>query len=337
MGCGGDLLIGTILFLVSIVIILLGAAAFTNSVEWLGKRLKVSEGVVGSIFAALGTALPETMIPVMAILFGSDRSRQEVGIGAILGAPLMLSCLVVPMLGLGLLVTASLRKRTKSFQLNYHSVATDIEFFLTSYALAFLIALIPSSKFFRWGAALLLLFLYGIYLKRMFAREASGEAHVEPLYFARQSARPSYTAIGSQILAGLGCIIGGAHLFVEVIQHLALSLNVTPLILSTIITPLATEFPETFNSLIWISRKKDILAVGNITGAMVFQSTFPVAVGLMGTPWHLNFHALSSIALTLTASTFLYLAIRLRGGWNPHYLIPGISFYIAYGLIIYFL
>jgi cation:H+ antiporter len=335
--CGGNSLIDTLLFLASIAIILLGAAVFTNSVEWLGKRLNVSEGVVGSIFAAVGTALPETMIPVIAILFGTDGSRHDVGIGAILGAPLMLSCLTIPLLGLGLLTFASFGKRSKGFHLNYDIVSTDLEFFLASYALALLIAVVPSSPTLRWGTALFLLFLYAIYLKRMFSREASGEAHVEPLYFSRGSSRPSYTMIGFQILTGLGCIIGGAHLFVEMVQHIADAFGIAPLILSTLITPIATELPEKFNSLIWISQKKDTLAVGNITGAMVFQGTFPVAVGLLGTPWHLNFYALSSIALAIAASTILYLAIRLRGGWRSHYLILGASFYLIYGLIIYFL
>jgi cation:H+ antiporter len=317
-------------------IILLGAAAFTNSVEWLGKRLKVSEGVVGSIFAAVGTALPETMIPVIAILFGTDGSRHDVGIGAILGAPLMLSCLTIPLLGLGLLAFVSLKKRTKDFQLNYDIVGSDLEFFLVSYALAFVVAIIPSSQAFRWGTALLLLVLYAVYLKKMFSRESSGETHVEPLYFAKQSSQPSYAIIGVQILAGLGCIIGGAHLFVETVQDIAHILNISPLILSTLITPIATELPEKFNSLIWVSQKKDTLAVGNITGAMVFQGTFPVAVGLLGTSWHLNFYALSSMALAIAASVILYLAIRLRGGWSPSYLTLGAIFYLIYGLIVYF-
>jgi cation:H+ antiporter len=305
-------------------------------VEWLGKRLKVSEGVVGSIFAAVGTALPETMIPVIAILFGTDGSRHDVGIGAILGAPLMLSCLTIPLLGLGLLTFSSLGRRARGFELKYDIVSMDLEFFLASYALALLIAILPSSQIFRWSTALLLLVLYTVYLKRMFSREASGETHIEPLYFAKRSPQPSYTIIMAQILAGLGCIIGGAHLFVDVVQDIAHTFNISPLILSTLITPIATELPEKFNSLIWISQRKDTLAVGNITGAMVFQGTFPVAVGLIGTPWHLNFYALTSIALTIVASTILYLAIRLRGGWSPSYLILGASFYLAYGFIVYF-
>lgn len=79
-------------------------------------------------------------------------------------------------------------------------------------------------------------------------------------------------------------IIGGAYLFVDAVEHLAKVFEVSPLILSLLITPIATELPEKLNSLIWIAQGKDNLAFANITGAMVFQSTFPVAVGMVGSP-----------------------------------------------------
>ena len=80
---------------IALVVILIGAEVFTNALEHLGERLGISEGVTGSIFAAVGTALPETMVPIFAILSssGSMEVRHEVGVGAILGAPLMLSTL----------------------------------------------------------------------------------------------------------------------------------------------------------------------------------------------------------------------------------------------------
>jgi cation:H+ antiporter len=53
-----------------------------------------------------------------------------------------------------------------------------------------------------------------------------------------------------------------------------------PLVLSLVITPFATELPETINSFVWARAGKDGLALGNISGAMVFQSTVPVAFGL---------------------------------------------------------
>ena len=101
------------------VFVTLGACAlFTNAIEWLGKRLNLSEGAVGSVLAAIGTTLPETSIPIIAIFFGATRQEAEVGLGAILGAPFMLSTLVVPILALLLMVYSRLGKRGGSCHLN---------------------------------------------------------------------------------------------------------------------------------------------------------------------------------------------------------------------------
>ena len=104
-----------IILISSIAVMLLGATLFTNGIEWFGKRANVSEGVVGSVFAGVGTALPETVIPVVAILFGTTSEELEVGLGAIIGAPFMLSTLTLPLLGAGLLFFSSLQKRPPTF------------------------------------------------------------------------------------------------------------------------------------------------------------------------------------------------------------------------------
>ena len=68
-------------------LILVAAEVFVNALEHLGEKLKISEGVTGSIFAAVGTALPETLVPLLAIFAGTTNSRvnEEIGVGAILG------------------------------------------------------------------------------------------------------------------------------------------------------------------------------------------------------------------------------------------------------------
>ncbi len=83
-------------------------------------------------------------------------------------------------------------------------------------------------------------------------------------------------------------MIIGARLFVANIQTVADRLDVPVLILALILSPLATELPEKFNSVIWVRQRKDTLAMGNISGAMVFQSCIPVSVGLIFTPWELD-------------------------------------------------
>ena len=204
------------LFVASVVVTLAGCHLFTNAIEWLGKRLNISEGAVGSVFAAVGTTIPETSIPTISIFFGAGREQMGVGLGAILGAPFMLSTLVLPILALLLLLYAKLGKRTATFKLNYGEVRVDISFFLISYALALTCAVIPS-KLFHVVVAAVLLGMYVYYMKLKFSaedEEGEGGGELEPLLFARRSSRPSYLVIGAQGIVGLLGLVGGAHLFV---------------------------------------------------------------------------------------------------------------------------
>ncbi|HKT84405.1 MAG TPA: hypothetical protein VJQ84_11260, partial [Solirubrobacterales bacterium] len=82
------------LLLVSFAVILAGALLFTNAVEWLGHRLELGEGAVGSLLAAVGTAMPETLIAIVALLKVTEGS-EDVAVGAIVGAPFLLGTLAM--------------------------------------------------------------------------------------------------------------------------------------------------------------------------------------------------------------------------------------------------
>jgi cation:H+ antiporter len=306
----------SVLFLVSVVVTLGGCALFTNGIEWLGKRLKVPEGAVGSIFAAVGTTLPETSIPVIAIFFGSGQERTEVGLGAILGAPFMLSTLVLPILAGLLLLYARLGKRGSAFRLDYAEVRSDLQFFLVAYGLAVLCAFLPSRTL-HYVTAALLVALYLFYIRIKFSGQHQEEADLEPLFFARKSAKPSYGIIGLQGLIGLIGLVSGAHLFVTAAKTMAAEMHVSPLLLALLIAPLATELPEMSNSFLWLYQRKDTLAVGNVTGAMVFQGTFPVSIGLVGTVWDLAPSALATMGLALVAVGLSLGQLLWGGHWRP--------------------
>ena|SRR5581483_5248453 len=323
------------LVVVSVAITLGGCALFTNGIEWLGKRLKVPEGAVGSIFAAVGTTLPETSIPVIAIFFGDSPEKTEVGLGAILGAPFMLSTLVLPILAVLLLVYARLGKRGASFQLNYRDVQVDLRYFLLAYGAALGCAFIPSHTL-HVIVAIALIGLYVRYMMLKFASEDGGAgSDLDPLMFAPRSARPAYALIGVQAAAGLGGLIAGAHLFVTAANALSAVMHVSPLMLALLIAPLATELPEMSNSFLWLYQKKDTLAVGNVTGAMVFQGTFPVSVGLIGTTWTLAPTALATMGLAMIACGLsLAQIIGKNGRWRPWMLMAGAALYVGFNVYI---
>jgi cation:H+ antiporter len=329
-------LLYSLLFLVSVAVTLGACTLFTNAIEWVGKRFHLSEGAVGGVLAAIGTTLPETSIPIIAIFFGAGRAEVEVGLGAILGAPFMLSTLVIPILAILLVIYAGLGKRTAAFRLNYGDVKGDLSFFVVAYSVALGCVFIPS-RLAHAVAAVGLASLYLYYVKVKFSEsgDEQSEGGLEPLFFARKAVVPSFGLIGLQGVLGLAGLALGAHLFVLAAETIAGALAVSPLILALLVAPLATELPEMSNSFLWLYRKKDRLAVGNVTGAMVFQGTIPVAIGLLGTDWVLAPTPVITMVLAVAAATFLLGQAVWSGLWRPWLLGGSALLYIGYAVYLY--
>lgn len=141
------------------VLIVLAADYFTNGVEWLGYHLHLEEGAVGSLLAALGTALPETLVPVMAIIFGQGHSENAIGLGAILGAPFMLATIGFSVIGVGLWAS-----RRKSRTLNVPTagpMTDDLGFFF------WLLQWWSWRRFFHELSIPLLLWVYWLFMDAM--------------------------------------------------------------------------------------------------------------------------------------------------------------------------
>jgi len=333
---------------VALILILLAAELFTNGVEWVGETMGLSQGAVGSVLAAVGTALPETLLPLVAISVGHP-SGKSIGIGAILGAPFMLSTLAMFVLGVSVLIFARGGRRSTDLRGDRRVLLQDLGYFLVMYALA-LIAGLWHVRLFKWLLAGALLVGYAVYVKRHFQsptneeeREASGE--IKPLYLRRLVRRlqrrpvenptppPTWLSITQSMIA-LGGILGGARLFVDGVETISNTFHVPPLAIALLLAPLATELPEKFNSVIWVRRRKDTLALGNITGAMVFQSSFPVTIGLLLTPWRFtgagNLDELVAAVVALVAGSMLWITLKIRGSLGAGLLLLQGAFYVGY-------
>ena len=287
------------LLLVSFVLIVVGAYLFTNAVEWAGQRLNLGDGATGSILAAVGTALPESVIPIIAVLAGTE--GEEVAIGAIIGAPFMLATVAMLVIAASALGYAKRRKTGSEIHADRASVRRDLGFFLPCFAVAIALGLVDSKAVHIVGVVGLLL-AYALHVRQTLRNtgDAGDEDELKPLTFdTTKEDPPSTFQIVLQFVVGLAFVIGGAELFVTELVKVAEGLGVTPLALSLILTPLATELPEKLNSVLWMRESKDTLAVGNVTGAMAFQATVPVAFGLAVTEWHLDPVAVAAGILAL--------------------------------------
>jgi cation:H+ antiporter len=325
------------LLLVSLAVILVAAELFTNAVEWLGLHLKLNEGAVGSILAAVGTAMPETLIPLIAILFSTGATHDEIGIGAILGAPFMLSTAAFCVTGVAVLGYARSKRRPTEMRLNAQILRRDLGYFVVVYVLDIAASFLPNHPL-KIGFAALLLMFYGFYVYQTLTGAGKTGEKPERLYLERLVRYPteeaSFILSLLQFFFALGVMILGARLFVANVQTVADTLSVPALVLALILSPLATELPEKFNSVIWVRQRKDTLAMGNISGAMVFQSCIPVSVGLIFTSWELNQPAIVSALIALLSTAIVYVSITRRGHLRATVLARAGILYVAFLLYV---
>jgi cation:H+ antiporter len=316
-------------------VILYAAELFTNAVEWAGKKMDLSHGATGSILAAVGTALPETSIPIIALLSGKQGSA-EVAIGAIAGAPFMLATLAFCVTGIAVFYYAARGKRSRELAIDIVAKERDLVFFIIIYSAAVLTTFVEKHSF-RITIALALTFSYSIYMYIALRHQGEAEGDLSHLHLSRlfQSHRVRKRFILLQILISLALIVGGAHFFVDAVTHISNMMGISPMLLSLIITPVATELPEKMNSIIWIKSSKDTLALGNITGAMVFQSSFPVAIGVAFTNWDLRGPMMVAAVIALLSSLICYLTLKVKKKMPPGLLIACGGLYALF--IVYLL
>lgn len=318
--------------LLMLLVILVAAEVFTNALEHLGERLHISEGVTGSLFAAVGTALPETMVPLLAIFAGTDDAHlnEEIGVGAILGAPLMLSTLSLCLMALAVMKTRGLNGHLSPER---GGLRRDLDFFLGAFTLSAVALFVPhNGALVRGTLAIAMVLIYFVYIlltlraSAQLVKDGHGTEAAEKMFLSRLGLPENLALILVQLGLGLALLVAGAKGFIYGVEHASPILGISPLLLSLMIIPVATELPEKVNSILWIRKHKDTLAFGNITGAMVFQGTLLPAIGIMLTPWAPQREVLAGVAITLTAAGWLRWTLARGQLRTWHLLLNGVLY-----------
>lgn len=318
-----------LLLLLSFVMILAGAFTFTNAVEWAGTRLGLGHGAVGSVLAAVATALPESTIPVIAILSGEETG--QIAIGAIVGAPFLLGTLGMVMVGGTALLMRNRREQGDRLKLHHKSTVRDLSVFLVLVTIALILGLI-GNKTLDIVFAIAFVIGYGVYVWRTVkgGGEAGGEEDLSGLFFdPSKHDPPKNIQIILQVVVSLALIIGGAHLFVTEVEHISTALGIAPLVLALALAPLASELPEKLNSVLWVRRGKDSLALGNITGAMVFQSSIPISIGLVFVDWQLQGPAIVAMLCALVGGALALINVRMSSRFSAPWVLVWLALYLG--------
>jgi cation:H+ antiporter len=329
--------ISLILLVLGLLVILAAAEAFTNGLEGLGRQFLFPKAVVGNILAAVGTALPETILPVIAIFFTRGAHAKDIGVGAILGAPFMISTAAFFLVGMTVLARHLRKRRPFHMNIEAGSIKRDMTFFIPMYSAAVFVSVF-TGRLFAVPVAAALVAGYILYVALTVRGESAQIEHFEGLHIFRAQRRlgltkadaPHTLLILLQIAAALAVMVFGARLFIHNLERISLGCGMSPLLFSLMLAPIATELPEIFNSVTWTLKGKDALAVGNLTGAMVFQSTFPVSIGLVCTRWEITGAALCSAVIAIVSASMTLAALAFRPKLLPYAMTAGGVFYFSY-------
>jgi len=317
-----------ILALAHIVLLVSCAAAiylacewFVNAIEWLGVRLNMGTLAIGTVLAAIGTALPESVVTLVAVTMGNSPLSKDIGVGAAMGGPLVLATIAYGVTGWMLIRRKRILSKTSEDNARYikgdlleevdlSRLPTDQKWFLSIFIVKVSLGLVAFA--FKPWCGLLFFAAYGVYFfKEMRAdAEAHSSADLEPLKLQPSRETPAGWAVLVQTIVTLGIIFGASQLFVTQLEwagpELGLSASVTALLLS----PIATELPEVMNAIIWVKQGKTSLAFANISGAMMIQATVPSGLGILFTPWHFDGPLAYSGVITIIGILYLLWLMR---------------------------
>jgi cation:H+ antiporter len=323
--------VGHVLLLIgSAALIYVGCEWFVNAIEWLGVQLRIGTMAVGTVLAAIGTALPESVVTLVAVLFGSAESGKEIGEGAALGGPLVLATLAYGLVGLMLFR----QPPAAAFaDVDRSRLDLDQRWFLCIAGAALVLGLVefPGKRWF----GLAFFATYAWYVRReLRSDEAPHSADdLEALRLRRSSRPPSRTAVVAQTLGSLAVVVVGSQVFVRQLEWAGPELGLPAVAVALLLAPVATELPEMLNAFIWVRQRKTRLAMGNVSGAMMVQATVPAGIGVLLTPWRFDVLLAAASVTTMAAITYQLLFVRL-GRLTPRALAGTTVFYAAFAVVL---
>jgi cation:H+ antiporter len=327
------MLVTLLLFFLSAALIYWSCEYFVNGIEWCGNHLRLGSMAIGAVLAAFGTALPESSVTFVAVVFGHSTAQKDLGVGAALGGPLVLSTLAYSVVGWALVMNRrGLGRKTCTVQVDYRIISRDQGLFLMIFAVKIFLGLVAFSlkPLLGW----LFVAVYAVYaFKKLGDRDSLlDEEGLEPLKIARKRSSSLGWAAAQTVLSLV--VIGVAsRIFVLQLGAIGTALHWPPQMAALLLSPVATELPETMNALIWVRQGKERLALANISGAMMIQATIPSALGIFFTSWRFDRPLLISGIVTMVAIAFLWLVFR-RGSVDARALLPVCAFYGIFAVLI---
>ncbi|VBB08359.1 sodium/calcium exchanger membrane region [Lucifera butyrica] len=316
-------------------LIYISCELFVNGIEWVGKKFNIAGQAVGTVLAAFGTALPESTVTLVAVVFGANAGEKNIGVGAALGGPLILSTIGYAVIGWSMILFRRRQALSYAVDVNDDKLSGDQLWFSGLFFLNGLLGLVtfPAK---RWLGLLFFLAYGGYIYKEMHAAGEEAEpVEPEPLKFRPRRNEPETGWVLVQTALSLLLIFIGSQLFVKRLELISGLLNVPSHFIALFLSPLATELPEILNALIWIRQGKERLALGNVSGSMMIQATIPSGLGILFTAWRFDLYLILAAITALLSIAYLWLTLRRRT-FSAGRLSLAAVFYLLFAAIVFY-
>ncbi|HEY4143581.1 sodium:calcium antiporter [Pinirhizobacter sp.] len=310
------------LFLGAAVAIYLACEYFVNGIEWFGRKLKLGATATGTVLAAFGTALPESAVTFVAVVFGKTPEARDIGVGAALGGPLVLATIAYAVVGISLWsCRRKLARPDQLLRVNNRRLARDQSWFLAIFIVKCGLGLVAFAIKPWLGVVFLAAYAGYVWREMRDDDTAPEDEELEPLKFRPRDVDPSMAWVAFQAVLALTVIAIASRVFVGQLEAIGEALHLSPHLVALVLSPVATELPETVNAVIWVRQGKERLALANISGAMMIQATIPSSLALFATPWLFDVPLMAAGVVTMIAVIALWVMFR-RGAVNARWLMP---------------
>ena len=300
-----------VIFVIAMGVLIWGADLLINQSERIALKFKIPEFIIGATLIALGTSLPEMAASIAA----SYNDKPDIAIANVIGSNILNITLVL----------ATVFIISKKINPSRDFFAKDSTWALVP-VLVFVLMIIDG-MISRFDATLLLL-LMGAYL--LFLLQDAKNIPEEDLENLEEGTF-TWSKVIPILFAGIILVIVGAHFTVESASEIARDFGISEWIIGIIMISIGTSLPELVVSISAAMRGKVDMAIGNIIGSNMANTTVVLGAAALINPMEINAPAYLFDIATMVVATLLLVFITANKLYNKS---AGISLIIVLGLFL---
>ncbi len=299
--------------------------AYTSSVAVkhtaiLASGLGISPLIIGITFVSIGTDIPEIFNSIIACSMGHG----DINVGDSVGSDLTQLTLVF---GLLPIICGTFKVDKKEFIIIGACLIVSL----------FMIFLVVEKGYFTRLDAIFLMASYGLFATLIyFVTKDKVAERVNTMNLTENFKSKKYHATIA-IFAFIGVAIS-SYIIIQSILILSTALNIHEYIISFFILSIGTSLPELAVDINALKKKQREIAIGDIIGSCLVDTTISIAIGSLIFPQAVSAElAIPTILYVICASIVVIMVVSLRGKMDKKAGVLFISIYFGSYLLLFIL